>query len=441
MEISSINKQQPSNSLRLLTVIITVLYVIEYHYIYENFVAFYFGYADINYQTLKDGRYLPLILQASLPIVFFKGVRNFSSFFSFFIYVLVYIPFVDALYTCGLPDSISTPYGVLFFLCMSLFFITDDISIGRRFVVRNKRLIPFHVFELITVGILLICVISNIGNMTFVNFLTDASDLYEKRAEYTSSGLSRIIFYFVLWLAHFLLPFLSVVYITNKKYVKLSVVILASVLVYMINMQKATIIIPILIVLAYSFYRKFEKSLIKIIPSAFIVLLLTLSLFLYLKSDIPLLFGIAAIFIMRTQCIEGMEFDRYMHFFEVENNPVTNYSHIGIINSITNSYPYPESIGRMVAGDVGNANATFWLMDGVAAGGLVGVVVISFVFIIIKGFFNSIGKKYNYMIVIFSMLFVFSAAANVSLFTVLLSEGFIVAYLTYVFVKIPLPKS
>lgn len=436
-----IHLQQPKRNYKLLTMIAAFLYIVEYHFIYEQFIAVYYSYAKINYSPISSNGYLALILQAFLPIIFFKGIKNISSFYSFFIYIFVYIPFVDALHTCGIPESISFSYGIVFFICMSLLFITDSLYIGKHHINKARKLLPFSFFEASVLVVLIFCIIINLPNMTFVNFLSDSSDLYEKRAAYSSSGSFKIAYYLVLWLAHFLLPFLSVVYITNKKYLKLVAVIVASILVYMINMQKATFIIPILIIIAYYLYLKFQKIFINYVPILVILIIGGVSLLLFHNLSNPVIFEIAAIFIMRTQCIEGMEFDRYIHFFEVANNPKTHYTHINIINKLIDAYPYPESIGRMVAGDGGNSNATFWLMDGVAAEGILGVVLITIIFVITKGYLNSIGLKFNYMIVVFSLLFIFAATANVSFFTVILSDGLLIGILTYYFVNIPLPKN
>ena len=410
--------------------------MLEYHFVYKNFVAFYYSYADINYQQVSDSVLLPLVIQATLPVLFFKGVKNISSFFSFFIYVLVYIPFVDSLYTCGLPSSTSLVYGVVFFACMSMFFLTDNVFLAKKLVSDKHAVISFRTFELIVAILLFASLFVNRGNMTFVNFLDDASDLYERRAAYSSRLDMRVFYYIVLWLSHFLLPLLSVIYIKEKKYIKLILVIAASVLVYMINMQKATFIMPLVIVVAYILYKMRERFFVKYVPILFLLALASVSILLFSYSDNPSVFSIAAVFIMRSQCIEGMELDRYMHFFEMSNHPYTHYTHIGLINKLTGLYPYSESIGRVVAGDGGNSNGTFWLMDGVAADGFLGVIIISLVFILIKGLLNSIGQKYDYMVVIFSLLYVFTSCANVSLFTSLISGGLLIALLTFYFVDI-----
>ena len=421
----------------LLTIIVVLLYIVEYHFVYEHFVADWFGYTDIHYYPLSTGRFFPLLIQAALPVIFFRGINGISSFFSFFIYVLVYIPFVDSLYTCGLPSAISSVYGIVFLLCMSAFFITDRLYIAKTVVFKTKKFISLHSLELFILVAFFLCVFVNRGNITFVNFLSDSSEMYERRASYATSLNYRFVYYLVLWLSRFFIPFLSVIYIQRKKYIKLAIVVAASVVVYMINMQKATLVIPLLIVVAYLLYHSMEKFFVNYIPILFLLVIGISSLILYSYSETSLGFTLGTIFIMRAQCIEGMELDRYMHFFAVGDHPVTHYTHISLINKLTGLYPYNESIGRVVAGDGGNSNATFWLMDGVAAEGVLGVIIISILFIIVKGIINSIGLKYDYMIVVFSLLSIFSTCANVSLFTTILSGGLLIAYLTYIFIDIP----
>jgi hypothetical protein len=78
-----------------------------------------------------------------------------------------------------------------------------------------------------------------------------------------------------------------------------------------------------------------------------------------------------------------------------------------------------------------NANATFWITDGLAAMGWEGIIFISIIFILFKAVMNSIELKYDkiYCIVIF--LPAISAMLNASLFTSILSCGFLILYLLF----------
>ena len=76
-------------------------------------------------------------------------------------------------------------------------------------------------------------------------------------------------------------------------------------------------------------------------------------------------------------------------------------------------------------------------MDGVAAEGVLGVIFVTVLFIIMKGYVNSIGIKYNYVACFFTMVYVITSFMNTSLFTSIITGGLIIAYLTYAYVEMP----
>ena len=422
----------------LITLLVTLLYVIEYHHVYKEFVYTYFSYSDIHYFDINFTQYYELLMMAVFPVVFYRGSVNLASLFSFFTYLFVYIPFVDALFVAGLPSSITFAYGLTFLVCMCMMFISDKLCLGKKLFIRGKKKMPFSTFEIISVFLIVVCVASNINNMAFVNFFAEDNDLYERRAMYHSSSMAKIVFYIVSWLAHFILPFLAVIYYRAKNYWKVIIVLFCSIIMYMINMQKASLAIPFLSMLGYAGYSYWKKLNSSYLHVYVMILVGLLSYLLFINSSSPIYFGLAVVFIMRTQCIEGMQLDRYMNFFEVHNNPVTHYTHIGVVNTLTGAYPYGDaSIGQMVAGDGSNSNATFWLMDGVAAEGVLGVIFVTVLFIIMKGYVNSIGIKYNYVACFFTMVYVITSFMNTSLFTSIITGGLIIAYLTYAYVEMP----
>ena len=141
---------------------------------------------------------------------------------------------------------------------------------------------------------------------------------------------------------------------------------------------------------------------------------------------------------MRTQCIEGMELNTYLRFFGHDGsiNPYTYYTHIGIVNKLTGAYPYDTSLGHVVSYHGANANGCFWLMDGVAAAGIWGIVFSTFVFIVIKSLFNSAEKRMNVSMFSVVSLFAMSMLVNVSLFTAIFSCGFLLMYILFIYLDL-----
>jgi hypothetical protein len=137
---------------------------------------------------------------------------------------------------------------------------------------------------------------------------------------------------------------------------------------------------------------------------------------------------------MRTQCLESWLFPLYVSFFKY--NPYTYYSHINIVNAITNYYPYKEPLGIAVAEDRMNANASFLITDGYAAAGIYGMFFIGLVFIIFKSIFNSVGLKYQRKYLVLTLFSAISSMLNVSLFTAIFSSGFLMLYIIYRYVDL-----
>lgn len=88
-----------------------------------------------------------------------------------------------------------------------------------------------------------------------------------------------------------------------------------------------------------------------------------------------------------------------------------------------------------MAGDGGVSNATFWLMDGVAAWGMAGVIIISLLFVIFKSIMNSADARCSVPIYVCISLQGIMSMINLSLFTSINTCGLLMLYLVLLFVK------
>lgn len=417
----------------IVNLIFSVCYILFYDYIYHNYIAQYFAYVGIVY---RNPDMMSIIMFGAFPIVFYKGLQSIASAFSFFIYMFVYIPFIETLFVGGYDPGLAYPYIGVFFVSMCVFFMTDEIYCGKElFLKKRRQLIPFVWLEVITLLLFLYSVAVNYESFRFVNILTDSAVLYDLRAEYHEDA-GRFNTYMISWLKHVLLPIVMVVNLQKTNIKKWALSFLAFFVMFMIDKQKITLLIPFVITACYflvklngkAFKARFHKFMI----AAFIIFPFLCMMFMSNTT----ISGIAAILIMRTQCIEGMELGTYLNFFEVTHHMFTYYSHVNIVNALTDLYPYNTSLGYAVTYGVGNANGTFWLMDGIAAWGVYGCAISSILFILFKSFFNSIGLRYDAGICIVVMLYAISAMINASLFTTLLTCGFLLFYLIYAFVDL-----
>ena len=139
--------------------------------------------------------------------------------------------------------------------------------------------------------------------------------------------------------------------------------------------------------------------------------------------------GAGFIVILRTTAVAGWLTQYYLRFFSVNDKPYTLYSHINIINLLTDYYPYADSLGKTVAYGSQNANANFLLTDGVAAAGIFGLLLIGLVFYVLLHILNSISYRYRLSDLLVIFLPTLSYILNTSLLTTLLSNGLLILIL------------
>ena len=418
---------------RLSNFIIAAIYAVIYDYIYCNYMyGVWASYVDGSYLKMSTDNYVLYVLFAAIPFVFYRGLKHIASAFSLFVYVLVYIPFIESLFVNGYSDWIRLAYSTLFFLIICMFFLTDRIYILKRQFKKKRKLLSFNYIIVFTFLLLIIELVLNRGQLHLVNFFAEDNDLYSLRSETHLKGV-----YFVCWIRSALLPLLLVYYLNRKSLIGVSIVILAYISVFMLDKQKLTIIFPFALIVVYYSYLYYKEAFSKYFHIFLIGLFAIIGLIFTLVETNPITLALGMIIVLRIQCIAGAQFERYIDFFIIQDNPYTYFSHIGIINKLTGLYPYGAlSIGQAVAGDGSNSNAAFLLMDGIAAGGMIGCVIISVFFIFFKSIMNSLDARCSVGICVTVLLFGIQSMVNLSLLTAILSNGFLVLFLLFLYTDV-----
>ncbi len=413
-------------------ILCVLVYILLYDFIYEKYIYGVFGYMEgIDYNPMGIIYFISWIIISILPIFFYHRINEISTFLCLFVYILVYIPFVHGLFVIdGMSAAEIFSYAIILCLFFVLYFQLHRVPliVG----IQIKPTMPLYVIEIITLALTLIFIASRASSMHFVNIFTQLDLLYDLRSENAEKvGERSLILYIQGWLVGAFYPFLLVWYLKYKSYIK-SVLILAGYLaLFMVDMQKSTFLIPFLLVSFYLLIKWKEELICDRLHSFIFWIIIISSSFLMLVSDSgnELLFTIAAIVLLRTICVTGWLTQMYLHFFQ--ENPYTYYSHINIVNAITNAYPYDVPLGMAVAYNTQNANATFFLTEGIASWGLVGVIITGLIFLILLYFIDSITSRYQksdifviFIPSLFSML-------NASIFSTLLTGGLFILFLLF----------
>ena len=403
--------------------ILTVIYLFVYDYLFHDFIFEQFEYMGIVYQPMSIETMTIWIMLSITPMSFYHGVVNVSSYITFFLYLFVYIPFIHAIYV--IPDLSFIQKGIVSLVVCALFILYMNIG-GKIKLLKNINItpkIPFKYIEILTVALSAVYVAANISRMHFVNIFTQQDVLYDLRAQNSEElGEGNIFAYLRGWLFGAFYPFLLVHYLKNKKWLYSICILIGYIILFMVDMQKLTFFMPFALTALYFLIKINIHTICNRLHSFIIGFLILMSLALMSLQDNKVVFTIAAILILRTICVTGWLTQIYFIFFN-NGNPFTHYSHINLVNLLTNSYPYDVPLGIAVSYHTQNANATFLLTDGYAAWGIAGIVIIGFIFYFFLELSNSI--SYNYQLEDLLVLFLptVSYLLNVSFFTTLLSNG------------------
>lgn len=219
--------------------LIACMYSLVYDYMYKNFVFELFYYIGrLDYEPMSLEKNIIWLFLSSIPFAEYKGINKISSFFSLFLYLFVYIPFIHSmmvLYTDDIWQIYS--YCLVMFIFAILYF-----KVGNAWTpIKNimvKPQIPFKAIEYTMVLLTILFVAIAHNHMHFVNIFTDMSKLYELRSENSESESLAGIGYLQGWLFGAFYPFVLVIYLEQKKWVKVLLTLTGYILLFMVDMQK-----------------------------------------------------------------------------------------------------------------------------------------------------------------------------------------------------------
>jgi len=395
---------------------------------FSHFVYHFFYYLNIDYIEMNPIKYLFWLILSIVPFLAYKGIEEISSFFVFFLYLFIYIPFIHALFVIyGLDTFTTYCYALVMFVFFIIYFKTGT----NWCIFKNLVLYPsisLKTIEIITFVLTAIFLIARHSSLHFVNIFTENDLLYDLRAKnaLNAEGLG-IINYIKGWLFGAFYPFLLVCFLKQRKRISSIIILFCYIALFMEDMQKLTFFMPFIMIGFYFLIRMKENAFSYKMHAFIINFVIAISIIIYAYKDNTLGFFIGSILLLRTICVAGWLSQLYLHFFI--SNPYTYYTHINIINMFTGGYPYNVPLGVAVSYGTQNANANFFLTDGVASWGIFGIIIIGAIFFILLHFINAISYRYMKKDLLIIFLPALSYMLNASLFTTMLSNGLLVLIL------------
>ncbi|WP_374407605.1 hypothetical protein [Hydrogenophaga sp.] len=403
----------------LRTLCYSLLYILSFHYVYVAYINPTFEYAHYTYLTFSNTALICTYLIALAPILAYKPTSEPAQAIAAMIYALSYVPTqLSLLFTINIDYFELLQVQILLALSMSILFYIARAGVQQRpFFIQFEfmdRLVTFA-----TIISLIALIATNIDHMRIVSF----EDVYDLRFEAAAASTSTIVGYMISWLSYCFLPYLYARGIIEKKWTYILIGLLCSILLYMATGSKASILLlPIIIGLSW-LWGSGENFL----PKLLFTMALTFAALIHLIPDDGLGMWSKSIIFVRVVGSSGWVASKYYEFFNAEG--LTYYSHIGIINSLTNSYSYGDlSLGQVIGleysgSSEANFNASFWASDGFAALGPLGVLVITPFLAGLLYSINIVMGKFDSKLSTIWLTGFYIALLNVPLSTALFSGG------------------
>lgn len=414
-------------------VILTLFYIgiIGWGYFsYLEDIWGYFGLKKVDHTMIP---WFLVYIYGMIPVFFIPvKLKRPSIFAIWLLYFLAYIPMVigacfDAQIESDKKWLICTSYLIGFLLLFTFSKVKLFAPLPSKLPVKYFWLF----YNLFTFAMLGYVVFLFRDSLKFVNFFESEAVYSLRFAGREIESESPVAGYFIMWLSNALLPFILAVGLISKNKWKIFLGILGMVVLYMTMANKQYLFLVFFLILLYRLFKS-TKINQKIFVFFFGLLLIsTILLISAIYINIPvvnqIVFLISGIVLLRTVYTSTLMSVYYNVFFE--NHPYTYYSHISGINQLV-PYPFEQPLGIEVGTsfinlESFNANANFFLTDGLSAIGLPGILIIGILCSFVFYLFDSFASKNNPLLGILLISVSAVALMNASLFTTLISGGLI----------------
>jgi hypothetical protein len=426
---------------RVHLVIGVFLYISAFLFSYEEWVVpryedWGMGSRDVPIEYIISSWVFCLIPSLWMPI----NLSRPSQLLFCIQYFIIFIPASFVIYNSVRPEL--DPEQV-FYLVLSLFSGLSIIQASyslKLFQIKQKLITEklfWSFFGVVTFSILI-----NLF-MVFGDYfqLADFQDIYDVRQlsdEISEASESSFSGYSKMWLSGFILPFMFSVGVFRRNWILVAIVAAGYVYLLGISGSKSTMLAIIYLSAIYFLVRSGGKDFgLKILLG--LSFLLIFPFFIVLTNGIGGLIDkwYVAIIHARIFTIPQLSIGQYYDFFQ--NQPLTYGSHINGINLVV-PYPYegdiPRTIGRYFYDAELTANVNMWAQDGIASFGLIGIPIVSAIAALIFWFFDSIARLHDPRFVTVALGNIALSFANISLFTTIVSAGFLLLIIAlYFFTK------
>ncbi len=410
-----IKMEEDMNKLHFITIIIYIS-ILNLTYIY--IVSPLFGYAGLIYDP-NIYKFLFAQITTIILLVIHKKRDVPSSTLVYFLFLNLYIPFINFYWLRNENTQYSFMIFICFFILLLLLRVSKPININKLPI---KIKIEIETLILILTFILVSCYTLKFGGIDYRSF--DFTKVYEIRSEVEYGLLWSYLFN---WISKLFIPFLIVVFYFKNKYFILSIIVFIQIFLYLSTGSK-TILFSSFIILISCFLIKRNKFLTGIPIVYSLIMTISSAIYLYTKN-----INLIAIFPIRQLILPAQISFQHYDFFSLNEKLYLREGLLGKILYLKSPYSRPSTT---LVGD-GNSNAnTNFLADAFDNGGFLLMIITIMILAVLLIYIDSVS---NYWInnKIFASFFIYTIIIlnDGALLTTILTWGLGILLLLILFVN------
>jgi hypothetical protein len=411
------------------------LYTLAFNISYATLVTNTYSYAGFSYHQLNSTIMFTTYALCLVPAFWMPPITRPSILLFLSQYLLIYIPASFILHYSSIPvfdDATALELQVVMLLGLSIMQVAYYIPLV---AVRPRPLTSSGFKALLAVLVIVplgyLCITQG-NTFRLTDFGPDNADFRYDQFNVASQHLFRFVgAYGEMWLAYIIFPLLGAIGLFCKKRSLQVGVLLGYTLLYGLSAFRSQILAPVFILFVYLWTRQVHKY-------TWLFGALTVALLWPLAVPLESLqfyrFLWVGLWHVRTICVQALEFGQYFEYYRL--TPVTHFMHLNIFSVLGMSPPNSDPTSAVPGyfyGRALGANANFWANDGLTSLGIVGIPVMSILCGALFWLLDSLAVRFKLSFVLVWFAFVPLSFANTSLFTNLLTGGFVLLmFLLYV---------
>jgi hypothetical protein len=416
----------------------SLVFMAVFTWVYNGYLSIEYAYSGFYYRDSQYWETLFIMLciavnAFSLPV----KIARPSGISYWFLHVFVLVPTLVVTFKIGLSSPGDyVPALVALTLVLTLGSALAQLSL-RDIVERpySPSVVLTQAVTMVWGGLTAILIWQYAGIMGFVGI----DDIYYQRSLVSAERFAWLIEYGRAYYSYVITPLLLTVGLLRRSIIPITLAVAGFIISYMIDASKISLIIGPAILSIYAAQRKGITS--PVVYTGGTAVLVALAAGLTTRSAAARYF--ADVFLLRALAVPGQTFAQYHDYFSSKG--FTWWSNVKGINKFIAPPPAYASdqdwpaLGVMIGryyyrwvSDV-NASANLFSGEGVAAGGVIGVLVIGALLAGWLRFLDWSGRNWSPMFLVLLMVPVAMALTNAHLSTVLLSFGgaLITAFLVF----------